>query len=237
MNVRRSAAESLGQIGAAASAVPELLKSLNFAEQHINDPGVEIMFWKILEALEKMGPMAQGAVPALTNYMSGTNPMISVYAARALWSIEPHNGLTIPCFIETLKRAEASNQKQDGHLGSAQYWSLLALLKIGPEGRAALPFVERHVGPGNTQKELAAVAAAWSLNPTNLSPSNRLEKVYHSHAHIMDRRMAVEIMGDLGPAARPMIPILKEAAKEADELMRKDARLALQKIAPHETPR
>jgi hypothetical protein len=156
--------------------------------------------------------------------------MISVYAARALWAIEPHNALTIPCFIEKLKPAEVSNKKQDWYLESAQYWSLHALLKIGPEARAALPFVQRHVGPGNTQKEIAAVAAAWSLNSTNPPPINLLEKVYHSQAHIMNRRTAVEIMGDLGPAARSMIPILKEAAKEADELMRKDARLALQKV-------
>jgi len=89
--------------------------------------------WKILEALEKMGPAARAAGPMLTNHISSANPMLSAYAARALWAIQPHNALSIPCFMEKL--ADGGDNSQSG----AQYWSLIALARIGPEARAALP--------------------------------------------------------------------------------------------------
>lgn len=232
IKVRAKAAESLGSVGSAvaSSAVPELLKVLDFAE-HAADPNAEIMSWQILEGLEKIGPAADAAVPALTNLLNSSNSMISVYAARALWAIEPHNAFTIPCFIDKLKTVGThSSPAQEFQRDSAQYWALRSLIKIGPAAKGALPLVQQHAGPGNSQKELAAAAAAWTLDASNPPPFDLLARVYHSGEHIMNRRTAVEIIGDLGPAARSMIPLLKEAAKEADQLMRQDARTALDRV-------
>ena len=224
-NVRSSAAASLGQIGpAAASAVPQLERLLEMEEQHPDNPRSEIACWKILEALEKMGPAARAAVPMLTNHINSANPMLSAYSARALWAIEPHNALSIPCFMEKLTPGGDNSQS------SAQYWSLIALARIGPEARAALPLVRNLLGQENPQNQMAAVVAAWKLDPSGPPPIDLLQNTFHSRVHMMIRRTAVQLLGDLGPPARAAIPTLIEATKAPDSLMRDDARAALQQV-------
>jgi HEAT repeat protein len=224
-NVRGSAVGALGRIGpAAAAAVPQLLRLLEQEEQRAVVPDSEIVSWRILEALERMGPAARAAVPMLTNQINSTNAMISAYAARTLWAIEPHNSLTIPCFMEKLTPG-------GGHLDtSAQYWSLLALAKIGPEARAALPLVRKLLGEDDPQIKMVAAVAAWRLDPSGPPPVDLLEQTFHSRVHIMYRRDAIELMGVLGPPARGAIPTLTEATKLPEELMREDARDALEQV-------
>jgi len=224
-NVRSSAAASLGQIGpAAASAVPQLQRLLETEEQRADNPLSELACWKILEALEKMGPAARAAVPMLTNRLNSANPMISAYAASALWAIEPHNPLSIPCFMEKLTPGG------DHPSNSAQYWSLIALARIGPEGRAALPLVRNLLGLNNPQNQMAAAVAAWKIDPSGPPPIELLENTFHSRVHIMNRRTAIQLLGELGPPARAAIPTLIEATKAPDALMRDDARAALQQV-------
>ena len=114
-----------------------------------------------------------------------------------------------------------------------EYWTLRALVKIrrGPGlARAALPLVQNCLADKNQQNQLAAVAAVWSLNPSGPPPVDALENTFHSQAHFMIRRTVAELLGDLGPAAKAAIPTLTEAAKMPDELMREDARAALQQV-------
>jgi RNA polymerase sigma factor (sigma-70 family) len=227
-NVRGRAAASLGQIGpAAASAVPQLLRLLETEEQRADIPLSNIECWKILEALEKMGPAARAAVPMLTNHLNSADPIISAYAARALWAIEPHNALSIPCFMEKLTPGGDNSET------FAQYWSLIALAKIGPEARAALPLVRNLLGQENPQNQMAAAVAAWKLDPSGPPPLDLLETTIHDRVHNRYRRGAIQLLGVLGPPARAAIPTLIEATKEPDALMRDDARAALQQVQAH----
>jgi HEAT repeat protein len=184
----------------------------------------EVIGWRILETLQKIGPAARAAVPMLTNHLSSTDETISVLSAEALWAIEPHNSLSIPCFIEKLTPEAQLDQNR------AHYSSLLALAKIGPEARAALPYVRNFLGDNDLQTQMAATVAAWRLDPSGPPPIDLLEGTFHSEVHIMYRRTAIELLGDLGPPARAAIPTLTEATKEPDELMREDARVALRQV-------
>jgi hypothetical protein len=51
--------------------------------------------------------------------------------------------------------------------------------------------------------------------------------------HMVHRRTAIRLLGDLGPAGRTAIPTLFEAARLADQLMREDARAALKQVQPN----
>jgi len=224
-NVRGSAVDSLGRIGpAASSAVPQLVNLLEREEQRADSAGSEINCWRILEALEKMGPAARAAVPMLTNHINSPNPMISALSARALWAIEPHNPFSIRCLMEKLAHGGDNAQR------FAQYRALRALAKIGPEARAALPLVRNCLGQEADQKQMAAAVTAWRLDPSGPPPVELLERVFHSQVHMMDRRTAIELLGDLGPPARAAIATITEATKEPDELMREDARAALKQV-------
>lgn len=229
--VRLCAVDSLGGIGsAAASAVPQLLQLLELEEKSASQPDSKIMCWKILEALGKMGPAARAAVPTLINHLHSADPMISAYSTRALWAIDPHNTLSISCFTELLAH------QSDAALSSAQYWSLRALAEIGPEASNSLPAVRKYLDENKRQNQMAAIVAAWKLNPVGPPPVEVLEKTLHSKVHNIERRTAVELLGILGPAAHAAVPTLIEATKEPDQLMREDARAALKQIEPDRSP-
>jgi HEAT repeat protein len=221
-NVRGCAVDSLGNIGpAASSAVPPIMRLLALEEQRAVVPDSEVLVWgKILPALGKMGPAARSSVPVLTNLLQSTNPFISAASAEALWAIEPHNVLSIPCLMERLTNG-------------ARYECLLALAKIGPEARAALPLVQKYRGDREVDLQLAAAVAAWKLDPSGPPPIDLLEKRFHSPVHMVHRRTAIRLLGDLGPAGRTAIPTLFEAARLADQLMREDARAALKQVQPN----
>ena len=77
---RRKAADSLGQLGAAAyPAVPALIKALSDADAGVRRSAAQ--------ALGRMGPQADAAVPALTAALADPNPGVRESAAQALTTL------------------------------------------------------------------------------------------------------------------------------------------------------
>jgi hypothetical protein len=77
---RRKAADSLGQLGAAAyPAVPALIEALSDADAGVRRSAAQ--------ALGRMGPQADAAVPALTAALADPNPGVRESAAQALTAL------------------------------------------------------------------------------------------------------------------------------------------------------
>jgi HEAT repeat protein len=84
--------------------------------------------WSAVTAIEKLGPAAKAAVPALSVTLKDKNALLGVQAAWVLGEIGADAKMAVPALIERLNAG--------GFLPSA---AAIALGKIGPEAKAAVP--------------------------------------------------------------------------------------------------
>ncbi len=238
--VRAGAIAALGGIGAAsACAVPQILRDLDVQEQlwkerHIDDVYEYYERLRVYQALEKIGPAARDAAPVFAKRINSPDPLVSVYAARVLWRMEPHNQLTIPCFIKTLRSNPAGHWPSEKERERAQYLALRALINIGPEARAALPFLKQFADDENGENHLSAAVAARRLDPGAPTPFGIIEVTYRRGGWCDAttkplRLVIIEIIADLGSPAR-LIPLLIESTKDDDKKVRDEAREVLRHI-------
>jgi HEAT repeat protein len=232
--VRASVIGALGQIGAAsACAVPQLLQELEIQKrayevQHVGDPFADGSLRNVCESLEKIGPAAHVAVPFLIVCATNADSMISFYGARALWAVEPHNALTIPCLIDKLKWTPGAEDNFEEERKNAQFAALRTLIKIGPEARAGCALVKQCASSDKAESRMAAVVAAWRLDGNEPRPFELLENSYRTngfpHAAILD------VIGDLGPAARDLLSTVHDATRDTDEYIRQKAWQTLRRV-------
>ena len=216
LNVRIHAAEALGRLGLSASnAVPALLKRLELEEQQARTSGTAVDERCYIEALQGIGAGAREAVPALTNLMGVGSANDAVAAARALWAVEPHNSLSIPCLTANLKTVPAG---------------LRALGEIGREASNALPLLETYIGSTDLDTKMEASVAAWKIQPSGSPPLELLVNTYQAKVHPTIQRHALALLGELGPAARDATSTLVEATKDRDALTRSIAGEALKRV-------
>jgi HEAT repeat protein len=106
VEVRFAAILGLGRFGAqSAPAVPVLLSALtNQEEMALRQP--LCIRAKSAEALGKIGPAAQSAVPALSELLSGPDYFTSQQAAIALWRIGHDTNLILPVLTQMLDQPE-----------------------------------------------------------------------------------------------------------------------------------
>ncbi len=75
---------------------------------------------------------------------------------------------------------------------------------------------------------MEALVAAWKIKPVGPPPLEPLVETYRSGKY--ERRDAIELLGELGPAAHDAIPTIVEATKDREELIREFAGEALKKV-------
>lgn len=189
------------------SLVPNLIQAL----QH-DHPGVRMA---AAQALEKLGREAKDAIPALLDLLSDPRTSVFLHAAGALASIDPpRRALLVPSVLEALKT------NGGGHAGLA----LRVLGGIGPEASPAVPTLldlalEAEISGVRT---LAAVALG-KIGLGDLTPLTALFK----DGAVESRRRAAFALQNMGMAVRPAVPLLIEALKDRDRVVRAHAAKAL----------
>lgn len=119
--IRRAAARELGDLGTEAKeAVPELTKVLRDKDAFVRRFAAD--------ALGKIGPEAKSAVPALASLTNDERNEVAEAAVDALGKI---GGAAVSALTSTLKDPNKAS--------SVRRKAAVALAKVGPEARGAVP--------------------------------------------------------------------------------------------------
>ncbi|WP_033442411.1 HEAT repeat domain-containing protein [Saccharothrix sp. NRRL B-16314] len=147
-----------------------------------------------LESLGALGPRAAEAVPALRGLLDDPNTSVAVAAATALWRVDGDADRVRSTLARHLDNVHAVAAL--GELGEAAEPHLPAL-------RALLTKPDDY---GWTRLHVAE--ALWRLTGDADTVLPLLTAVWTVNAHT--RRAAVRCMADMGPAAAPAAPLLRE---------------------------
>ncbi len=250
--LRRRAASALGEIGPAAeAAVPSLEKALKDDNEHVRQAAAV--------ALGRIGPAAKEAVPALEEALKDKDEEISVrsaagaalaklgfpdrvvpvliaaleeesphlreYAATTLSEIGPPAKAAVPALKEALEDKAWYVRKAAAE----------ALGNMGPAAREAVPALEKALKDELENVRVAAGAALAKLGlPQRAVPVLIAEMEDESGSC---RSYAAWTLGEIGAAAKPAVPALKEALEDKVWYVRHAAAEALKKIQAAPTTR
>lgn len=217
--VRDRAAQSIGKMGHNLDRSAEAL--LVALETELNSRGNEIVIWKILRALAEIGPSARPAIRALTNLLTHTNSHTAVSSLIALSRIEPNNLQWVDQLVAKLDRVKE---------GDAM-WASWELGKHVESARKATPALLRLAkNAGDWRTQVMAATAAWRLDPSSPNPISAIAN--HLAVRESGQYEIVRLLGELGQAARPAIPTLRQLRYSRGIMMHEYAEDALKQIAP-----
>jgi len=174
-------------------------------------------------ALGFVGPEAKAAVPQLRKLLASENPSIRVHVADSLGNIGPAAAPAVADLQKALKDSDEAVRREAAR----------ALGNIGPEAKAAIPALVAALNDENGSVTLQAAGALGRMGP---------DVVPHLIMVLEDSKMqelAVMILSDLGPAAKPAAGALAKLAagfgkeiSEADYEFCREILLTLSHIGP-----
>jgi HEAT repeat protein/DNA-directed RNA polymerase subunit RPC12/RpoP len=245
--VRRFALDSLKRIGPPAPGdVGQLAGALD-------DTNVDVRLYAV-EALSKMGADAQAGAPVLVKALRDTDARVRQNAALALGKIgAAAREQAVPALADVLKDKDKSVRVAAAESLTAGFYQrpgdapkLLELLKhdepevraqaarglgrLGRSANAAAP----PLTAAAQDKEPAVRQAALEALPNVTPPGKELVALLQKALKDSDnevRKAAIDGLGKCGAEAKPAVPGIADALKEAD--LRKNAIAALTKLGPN----
>lgn len=180
---------------------------------------------RVLEVLAAIGPAAKPAIDDMIKTLSDADPAVRGDAAVAIAAIGPDAAAAVPHLAKMLA---------DDAAPAARYPAVYALGRIGP---AAKPVVEQLRSLAESQDEVLATVALWSM--LKIAPEDRsqleqsvavLRKAVRGDREIVRLEAAVAL-GEIGAPAASAIPILELVSEEdSSKAVRAAAAAALAKI-------
>jgi HEAT repeat protein len=160
-------------------------------------------------ALEKLGPDAKSAVPALQAALRDPDQFVRRFAARALGAIGPAAAPAVNDLVQML-RAENREEAEA---------AVSALAKIGkPAVQPLAKFLESSNDP---QMVIQVAKALGGMGPDAAAAVPALiEKLKNPPKVPAILAAIVEALGNIGPAARDAVPVIKDLM--ADKLLAKN---------------
>ena len=213
---RTAAATALSRIdpGKTKQAVASLLDDLRLGSVNRST---------VMSALGNMRTDAREAIPRLRDTLSDADPFLRLAAGEALRQIDPNEAPSIiPVYLDLLDRRDIPLP-----------WRPHLVRWLGEMGLAALPVV-----PGliellkhrDRKTQLAAAEGLLRIDEKQTATVVSFLTDYLKRKDYWDREQAAEMLGKLGPAAKPAAAALKAATMDADEKVRASAIKALLKI-------
>jgi HEAT repeat protein len=204
--IRAAAAEALGRISPAT--VPALIQVLQDPEKEVRQAAIS--------ALGGVGAEAAAAVPDLVALLPQDGPR-GLHVVRPLGAIGP---AAVPALIQALRGRDADVRSR-----AAQVLGL-----IGPEAQAAAPTLVEVLRDPEARVRVRAAEALWQIaqDPAGVA---LLPAVLGGEDGVL-RRDAARCLGQMGPAARPAVPALVEALRDADDVTRVLVAEVLGRIGP-----
>lgn len=146
-DVRRAAAESLGDFGPLADvAIPALSQALLGNNSSLSQTAAA--------SLTRIG---QQSVPGLTNALNSDDPLTRLYAADAIWVLTKDSSLILPTLVSGLSDGEVETREL----------AALGLTYLGRQALPAVPAVRNLLNGDNDQIITVAKLALLLLNNRN----------------------------------------------------------------------
>ncbi len=183
-----------------------------------------------LQAIEKLGPQAEEAVPALVDTLGHGEANVRAAAAEALGAIGPAAEPAIPALIKALADPGYVWREEDGVPKPVPVWALAssALGRIGP---AALPELIATLGNEAPQMCAGAAGAIHDIGPEAKEAVGPLLEML-AKDEPFTRRAAIYAFMGIGPEAKAAVPALTEALTHEDFHTQYWACRALRDIGP-----
>jgi len=202
--------------GYVSLALPKLTELLGHDSKQIR--------FEVASAIVAIGPRAKVAVPKLIAGMKEPDPALRSAYLSALAAIGPAAVEAMPVLLAELGDPEMP----------IRYAAIHAIGRIGAEAKVAVPLLEKNLLERDDMLQIASAWALVQIDPRRegiadqcLAPLTRALQLADPYA----RNEAVVALGELGPAAAPAVPALKELSSDPDEAVRKSVAAALKKIA------
>ena len=241
LQIRNDAITALGEIG--APAVPELIEVLKAAAMS------PILATRAAMALAAVGGDAADAVPALREALSVKNEKLQEQAAHAVGAIGPAAAPAVPDLTQLLTSkigtVRASAAEALGQLGEVSAPAIPDLAKalsdtdtmvrreaaealgmVGPKAQSAIPALVKALS--DTHGEVT-VHAASSLGRLGAPAVKAVTPLLKDESL---RSLALAVLGDFGPEAKPAIPDLLPLLRDKDVDTRRETLLVLAQMGP-----
>lgn len=222
VEVRRSAAEGLGQLGpAAAPAISALLKCAVDVDATAREAAL-----KALNAIDPAWPKnaeARKAFPGLVAALKSWNSDVSRAAFRLLDLI----GLpAVPDMVNALSNEEDAIDK---------VYVMRVLARIGPGAASALSGLTRALGSKTIQVRIVAAEALANIGPAAEAAVPALVAGL-ADPYADGRKAMAACLARVGAAAEPAVPALLPLLADRDDKVREAAAVALEQIGPKTVP-
>ena len=210
---RASYIHAIGSMGPdAVQAVPSLIRVLTTKTGESTSQMEAAGNWQaeqfrlqVATALEKIGPRAAAAVPALTEALA--EPYLCVQAALALHAIEPGSQTGVQALAELLLRASADPRLAYHGINAAR-----ALAVLGADAQTAVPALVDALQNTNRSVSVAAAEALWAItHQANLVlPFLRtcLRDPNIGKRALDYEQLTLALLAQLGPQAQDAVPDL-----------------------------
>jgi HEAT repeat protein len=184
-------------------------------------------YWAAV-ALRQIGlDRARDAVPLMTALLARNGDDIQVTAAKALGGLGPDAAVAVPALIAVLAAGDSWAVK----------CAVITLGRIGPQAHAAIPILKQMFDSGSDYR-MDVARALWSIDPTiapHLLPFLIDQVTSQRNTNGPNQPMghsffmAIELLGEMGPAAHSAIPALNDQLRGG---ARSDAAWSLWRIDP-----
>ncbi len=160
-------------------------------------PGVE----NSLRVLSGFGQDASNAVPVLVNIMAGTNQVSD--AVATICEIGPGAVLAVPTLIQHFKELQRNNAEVVQRL-----YIITSFGKIGAPAREAVPLLRSL----SSTHALFAARSLWRVDSNYQQHALRAARAeMQSNQKLFWKSDAIALLGEIGPTAKPYVPMLLEA--------------------------
>jgi HEAT repeat protein len=171
---------------------------------------------KALQAIQKLGPQADEAVPALIALLKEAGQREDLEeAASALAAIGSEAVIELTDCVKSSRKA-------------TRCFALRALQKIGPNAASAIPTVAGVLADA----DMTVRGLAWKVLPQLGPEAVKVLIPLAKKGDTSTRCRAIDALGEMGPAAKAAIPALREAMKDVSKPVRIAAGRALTKVRP-----
>jgi HEAT repeat protein len=237
----------------ADSAVPALIEMLNqtpptrrsYLMNSVSGQNNVSLAPQALAAIAAIGPAARDAVPALTNLLGGKH-YNTADLCEALGGIGPNASEAVPV-LEALLTRTNERVRLRGMGGfvtlpgneTVRFAAARALVEIAPgQASNAVSFLKKgnFKSVGYPLPELSAQVALWKAGMEKNPPVTNLMATLPKWPDFYLAPAAIQLLAEIGPEARPALPLLETFLKPGDNF-RWDAAIAIQRIDPQEAAR
>lgn len=193
-----------------------------------NTPEAKEACRKSSQAIGQFGQSALPAVPLLSKALESPSPEAREYAVDALGRIGPQAKAAVPAIVAGLSLPKSDESYE--LLSNFRRLAAKALGRIGPEAQAAVPILKQALQDDDAVYRVAAALALWRIGraPEALPA---LQAVLESKGLDGPYQAAMALL-EIGPEAKPAIPLLVSCLRREEADVRRAAAKVLAAFGP-----